>query len=161
MKFKEHPMEVEAFSVGRAAMVHKIDGHTITTDEPSSRGGTDIGPPPFNLHFAMLSGFMLATLCLILADRSMTFDEVRIHLSTNLDPRGVFGVARDIRPISKIHKTVTIRSNATVEQVVEIRDQLEWRCMVSQMLLLAGVEMTEEWHLNGKEVAPVMDTTAV
>ncbi|MEL7203203.1 MAG: OsmC family protein [Pseudomonadota bacterium] len=161
MKFKEHPMEVEAFSVGRAAMVHKVDGHTITTDEPSSRGGTDIGPPPFNLHFATLAGCMHATMSLILADRNMVFDEVRIHLSTKLDPRGVFGMARNVRPISKIHKTVTIRSNATAEQIADIREQLEWRCMVSQLLLLAGVEMTEEWHLNGTEVASVIDAVAV
>jgi len=149
MKIKSQFIECEAVSLGRASMAHKIDGHVVITDEPASRGGTDFGPPPFNTHFSMLAGCMYATMSLILADRSITFDQTRIHLRAQIDPRGVFGLAKDVLPISLIEKTVEVTSNITPETLAEIREELEWRCMVSQLLRRAGVSSNQTWSLNG------------
>ena len=149
MKLKDQFIECEAVAIGRASMAHRLDGHVVVTDEPAGRGGTDLGPPPFNAHFAMLAGCMYATMSLILADREVRFDRTRIHLRAAIDPRGVFGIARDVLPISLVEKTVEIEADIAEAALIEIREELSWRCMVSQLLRRAGVRSQETWSLNG------------
>lgn len=105
MEPKRQYIECEAISVGRASMAHRIDGRVVPTDEPAVRGGTDFGPPPFDTRVSMIAGCKYASMSLILADRSATFERMRIHLRTQVDPGGVFGIAKDVLPISLIEKT--------------------------------------------------------
>jgi len=150
MTYKKVPLAVEATGIGKTAMRLAYDNHVIVTDEPKGRGGTDQGPPPFNTHIAALAGCTHATMNLIAQGLKIDIADVRIALAAEIDPRGAFGVERVERPVSLIQMDVSLSTTADSARIAELKDQLAWRCMVSQLLRKAGVQIEECWTVNGR-----------
>ena len=65
--------------------------HTITTDEPESLGGTDLGPAPHELLPAMLASCISTMIALYAQQRDWQLGDVRVEVSYDKDttPRQV------------------------------------------------------------------------
>lgn len=144
-KTKHWPLQVTGVAENGAHVESLVGGHVFHTDEPGSRGGTDIGPAPFGTFIASLVGCSQATLNLISEERGVVFDDVSYRLSTEIDPRGAFGVAEVTHPVKEIRLEVECSTNATEEQLEEIEEELPRRCMVSTVLRQAGVRIHHSW----------------
>lgn len=146
VRIKRWPLEVTGVAENGAHVESSVGGHVLHTDEPASRGGTDAGPAPLATFVASLVGCTQATLNLISGERGVVFEDVSYRLSTEVDPRGAFGVAEVKRPVKEIRVDVECSTDATEEQLEEIREELPRRCMVSTVLRQAGVEIRHSWH---------------
>lgn len=145
-QIKQWPLEVTGVAETGAHVESSVGGHTLHTDEPESRGGTDAGPAPFGVFIASLVGCTQATVNLISRERGVLFKDVSYRLSTEIDPRGAFGVAEVTHPVNEIRLYIECSTDATEEQLEEIKEELPQRCMVSAVLRQAGVEILYSWH---------------
>ena len=75
---KQLPKSVEATGITPTCLQLNYEGHRIHTDEPPSRGGTDVGPPPFDSFVAMLTGCSHVILGLIADELGVAWDDPEI-----------------------------------------------------------------------------------
>lgn len=143
---KQWPLEVTGKAEQGAHVALSVGGHTLHTDEPPLRGGTDAGPAPFATFIASLVGCSHATLKLISREQGVTFSEVSYRLRTQIDPRGAFGVVEVTHPVENIQLDVTCKTDATDAQLEAISNELPKRCMVSVVMKQAGIRVHHAWH---------------
>ena len=81
MAVRYKPLEKIVSGVGKSPTCFEMDyeGHVLVTDEPASRNGTDLGPPPFDTFIAVLSGCSHVILGLIAKDLDVRIEDVKIR----------------------------------------------------------------------------------
>ena len=117
MRYK--PLEKNISGVGKSPTCFEMDyeGHTLVTDEPLNRNGTDLGPPPFDTFVAVLSGCSYVILGLIAKDLGVRIEDVKMRQRTELDLRGIYGVEEITKPITEIDLHIEFKTDATDDQI--------------------------------------------
>ena len=109
--------------------------HTLTVDEPAELGGTDKGPNPVELILASLGSCQEITYRAYAAALGIPLESVSVKLEGDIDLRGFFAVADDVRPgYEAIRGTVELTSSASEEQLETLREVVNGHCPVLDIL---------------------------
>ena len=99
---------------------------SIETDEPTPLGGTDAAVDPMELILAAVGTCLNIGWVTQARKRGIDYRDLRIEVSGNYDLRGYLDLDGETRPgFSDISYTVTVDSDATPEQLAEIKQAAE------------------------------------
>ncbi|MAG96094.1 MAG: OsmC family protein [Alphaproteobacteria bacterium] len=105
--------------------------HRLTVDEPAELGGTDKGPNPVELVLAALGTCQEITYRAYAAAMGIPLEGVSVTVEGDIDLRGFFAVADDVRPgYGAMRATVELTSSAGEEQLNQLRDMVNSHCPV-------------------------------
>lgn len=129
-KFTSQSRLVEGFH-SRAAM----RDHHISVDEPESLGGSDKGPNPVELVLAALGTCQEITYRAYAAAMGIPLDGVSVKVEGDIDLRGFFAVADDVRPgYNAVRATVTLTSSADEATLDQLRQMVDTHCPVLDII---------------------------
>ena len=107
----------------------------IKIDEPTTLGGSDLGPNPVELVLAALGACQEITYRLYADTLGIPLDDVSVKLTGRLDLRGFFAVDEAVRPgLRDIHATVTIDSPASADDIERLKATADRHCPVLDIL---------------------------
>jgi len=114
-------------------------------DEPTERGGTNLGPTPTDTAIAALIGCtnVIGNKC---ADKlGIDVGHMHIDASCEFDRRGVMlSEAIDV-PFQKITLNITTQGPATIEELELVAQEVAKYCPLSKLFRQAGTEIVENW----------------
>jgi uncharacterized OsmC-like protein len=117
----------------------------IIMDEPQALGGTDDGPNPMEYVIAALSGCTSVMISIIAQEKQFAFQGVAFENTGILDLRGLMGVEGVSPHFQKVRFTVTIDTQENEERIEELKNEVERRCPVYNLLKDAKVELDTKW----------------
>lgn len=117
----------------------------IIMDEPEALGGTDLGPNPMEYVVAALSGCTSVMISLIAKEKDFEFQSVDFENTGILDLRGLLGEEGVSPYFQKVRFTVKLYTQENDERLEELKNEVEKRCPVYNLLKDAGVELTTNW----------------
>jgi putative redox protein len=113
----------------------KIRQFSLTIDEPPTLGGSDAGPNPVELVLAALATCQEITYRAYATALGIPLESVSVKLDGALDLRGFFAVSDDVRPgFTGVEGTVTLKSPASREQLVKLKEVVDAHCPVLDVL---------------------------
>lgn len=141
--FKIH---VEGGSVSAARTVLTARGHSVATDEPTERGGTNLSATPLE---TMLSSFLGCTNVItnyVAGLMGITIRHMDMRLTGHFDTRGVFGKAEVRIPFPTVELEVVLDTDADDSAIETLRKTVAEKCPVSVVLREAGTNFEETWR---------------
>jgi putative redox protein len=130
----------------------RIKDHVLTCDEPSSLGGSDMGPNPLEFFMSAIGFCENVTFARFAALRGLQFESLETSARGHWDRRGQ-GEWEGIEPAFKDFVVETrIGSNEPLEKIREVARVTHMRCpMHSTISKIAPV--VDKLFVNGVEVA--------
>ncbi len=119
---------------------------TFVVDEPSERGGKDRGPNPLAYFIAGAASCLVNQFLTDAVYRGVKLDGVELTARGHFDRK--LGGAFD-----EIIYDLRLESPSAREQVLELAKEAEGMCYAHNTLRKAGVKMTTNLFLNGKQIA--------
>lgn len=120
---------------GRFRSEVTIREHSLTIDEPTSIGGTDLGPSPVEVILAALGSCQEITYRAFAAAMGIELDNVAVELEGDIDFRGFFAVDETVRAgFGDIRAIVKIESQASVADLERLREAVNSHCPVLDIL---------------------------
>lgn len=117
-------------------------------DEPTQRGGTNMGPAPTEAMLGALIGCTSVISQKIAKKIGVTFDEMKIDLDATLDQRGV-NLNTDVAvPFPKIVLKIAVTTSASDEEMAIIQSELKRFCAVATVFRASGTEIEEIWTVT-------------
>ena len=99
---------------------------SIETDEPAPLGGTDAAVDPMELVLAAVGTCLNIGWVTQARKRGIDYRDLRIEVNGNYDLRGYLDIDGETRPgFSDISYTVTVDTDASAEQLAEIKQAAE------------------------------------
>ncbi len=144
--FKPLPKHVEGRAITPTCLQIDYSDQRLHTDEPVSRQGTDVGPPPFDTFIAMLTGCSHVILGIIARELGVQVVDMKMRLDTQFDARGVYGIAQVDRPLERIDLFLEFKTDASADQLAIMKQTLAKRCPVNVVMTQAGIEIVEHWQ---------------
>lgn len=120
----------------------------IVMDEPEQLGGTDEGANPMEYVLAALSGCTSVMISLIAQEKNFLFSGVDFENIGYIDLRGLQGVSGVSPHFQKVRFEVVISTEESNERIAELKDEVEKRCPVYNLLKDAGVPLEANWVRN-------------
>lgn len=113
----------------------QVRGFALNVDEPPALGGTDKGPNPVEYALAALATCQEITYRLHADAMGIPVNDVSVALEGELDLRGFFNAAKDVRPgFLWIEGTVTFDSPATAQELAKLKEAVDAHCPVLDLL---------------------------
>ena len=113
----------------------KVRQFTLTVDEPPSLGGTDQGPNPVELVLTALATCQEITYRANATALGVPLDKVSVKLEGDLDLRGFFAVADDVRPgFAAVRGVVKLESSASPAELARLKEVVDAHCPVLDIL---------------------------
>jgi len=107
----------------------------LTVDEPPALGGGDAGPNPVELILAALASCQEITYRLHADALGIPLEGVSVKVSGELDLRGLFAAADDVRPgFQGLAVEVSLVSSASDAELERLREVVERHCPVLDLL---------------------------
>jgi putative redox protein len=122
--------------------------HSFIIDEPPERGGTDVAPTPLETMLGALVGCTNVIACRIAGEMGLGFRIRRIRIETELDHRGIDGVADVPVPFAEIALHIEAETDADDAAMARLRTDLDARCPMSVILREAGSTITQTWDIS-------------
>lgn len=120
---------------GRFRSEVTIREHSLTIDEPTSIGGTDLGPSPVEVILAALGSCQEITYRAFAAAMGIELDNVAVELEGDIDFRGFFAVDETVRAgFGNIRAIVKIESRASAADLERLREAVNSHCPVLDIL---------------------------
>jgi len=120
---------------GRFRSEVTIREHSLTIDEPTSIGGTDLGPSPVEVILAALGSCQEITYRAFAAAMGIELDNVAVELEGDIDFRGFFAVDETVRAgFGDIRAIVKIESRASAADLERLREAVNSHCPVLDIL---------------------------
>ena len=142
------PFAVTGRGTGVAQTV-AVDGadYTIETDAYEAFGGQDQHPSPLAFTLASLSSCNQVTSSIVAKELGVTIEHVSFRVEADFNPTTMTtGAHREGETtFQNLRVTAEVATDATPEQFETLRTETERRCPVSQLFVLAGVEVTSTW----------------
>jgi len=124
----------------------KVRDVSFTIDEPTARGGTNLGPSPTDTAIAALIGCVNVIGNKCAESLGVDIGQLSIDAECDFDRRGVT-LAEEIEvPFSAV--TVTVRANGTADQAALNRVAIETErfCPLSKLFRQAGTKLEVNWQ---------------
>lgn len=129
---------------GSKTVVKVRDTPEITIDEPTERGGTNMGATPVENVLAGLCGCDAVITHSVAGIIGFEYSAIEYECEAVIDPRGSRGVA-GVRPyFETVNFKIMVHSDETPENFAKLRKNVENRCPVSNLIRDAGVEFNVE-----------------
>lgn len=130
---------------GALTVVSVRDTADFVIDEPTERGGTNMGPTPVESVMGGLCGCDAAITRQVALIMNFDYGNVSYTCDAEIDVRGAKGVT-GVRPyFERVTVKKTFRTNETAERVEKLKANVEQRCPVSNLIRDAGVDLCIEW----------------
>lgn len=117
----------------------------VVMDEPQPFGGADKGASPMEYVTAALIGCIGITLSVVSREKEFKFSNVTMEMEGQLDLRGFMGMPGVCRHFCDLHGTVVLETEESEERINEVKELVENRCPVSNLLTDAGVAANIIW----------------
>jgi uncharacterized OsmC-like protein len=117
-------------------------------DEPEARGGTNQAPTPTETLMASLIGCTNVITQRIAHGLGVEINAMDIRVSVNFDRRGVALEEELEQPFSDLVMDIDITTNATDEQMADIKRDLAKFCPIAKVIRGSGINVTENWHVT-------------
>ncbi len=118
----------------------------FVTDEPDTMGGTNTAPSPLESVLASLVGCDGVIINGVAQAMSFAYSGVDFECTGQVDIRGPKGVP-GVRPyFEKVDLKITLHTDEPEDRVGKLRDNVEFRCPVMNLLRDAGVELNVVWE---------------
>lgn len=121
------------------------DFKPIIVDEPKTLGGTDEGPNPVELVLASLSSCASIMIAFISKELKFTYTDIEFKNEGTLDLRGLQGVEGVSPHFQSVEFNVVIHTEESEERIEALKNEVERRCPVLNLLADAGVKVEGEW----------------
>jgi len=126
------------------------DFATIVMDEPVELGGADEGPNPMEFVLAALSGCTSVMISLIAQEKDFKFKNVDFKNTGILDLRGLKGVEGVSPHFQKVRFDVIFDTEESDERIEELKQEVERRCPVYNLIKDSGAEIQAKWYRKSK-----------
>ena len=124
-----------------------VAGHEVTTDEPESRGGSNLAAAPIQVFMASLIGCTNVITNKCARDLGVEITSMEIEMEAELDRRGMFLVEPVAVPFPSITLNIDVKTNATDEQWDQVVDYLHKFCPIAVVIRASGTKIHENWNL--------------
>ena len=124
---------IKEFFAGNAEDATRQEGFTLDADEPAIAAGQNSAPNPVEYLLHALASCLTGTLVYHAAVRGIQIDAIESSYTGDIDVRGLFGLAADVRKgLNKVTVNMRVKSEATVEELTELAMYSPVYDMVSQ-----------------------------
>ena len=117
-------------------------------DEPEARGGTNLAPSPTETLMASLMGCTNVITQKIARKMGVEISAMDIRLRAQFDRRGVLLEEEVEHPFSDLVLDIDIATDATDEQMADIKRDLEKFCPIAKVIRASGINVTENWNVS-------------
>lgn len=121
---------------------------TMTIDEPTERGGTNMGATPTETLVTALIGCTTVVSHRIADRLGITLENMSVDVDADFDRRGVMQEEHLTVPFPKMDLRVTVTSSAPDDQIEQLKDDLRKFCPISNVIRQSGTDLTETWTVN-------------
>jgi uncharacterized OsmC-like protein len=126
---------IKDFYAGNAEDTTRNEAFSLDADEPVIAAGQDSAPNSMEYVLHALATCLTGTLVYHAAVRGIHIDAVESSYTGDMDVRGLFGLADNVRKgFSKITVTMRVKSAASVEELTELAMYSPVNEMLSQSL---------------------------
>ncbi|WP_459500518.1 OsmC family protein [Bacillus sp. C1] len=122
------------------------DFSKFIVDEPKSLGGTDEGPNPVEYVLGALSSCTSVMIGLISKEKDFSYQEVDFENNGTLDLQGLMGVKGISIHFQSVNFDVIFRTYEPDSRITELKEEVEKRCPVYNLLKDAGVRIESNWY---------------
>lgn len=123
----------------------KMGEFDVVLDEPAYVGGTNKGASPMDYVTAALIGCAGITLSVVAKQMDFSFTAARFEAEGDIDLRGFAGMPGVCRHFCDFRGKFYVKTNESQERLDMVKDQVENRCPVFNLLHDAGVQTSIEW----------------
>ncbi|AIE58966.1 OsmC family protein [Bacillus methanolicus] len=117
----------------------------FSTDEPTELGGSDTAPNPMEYVCAALNGCNGVMIPLVAKELDFSFSGIDFETTGIVDIRGLMGEEGVSPHFQKIRFRVNIQTEESEERIEQLKNEVERRCPVMNLLLDAGVKVDSKW----------------
>ncbi|MEK4023941.1 OsmC family protein [Sporosarcina sp. FSL W7-1283] len=114
-------------------------------DEPENLGGKNEGPNPVELVLASLSSCTSVMIALIAKEHKFSYEAAEFSNSGELDLQGLAGVEGVSPHFQSVQFDVVLTTEETEERIELLKQAVEKRCPVMNLLLDANVPVQSTW----------------
>jgi uncharacterized OsmC-like protein len=112
---------IKDFFAGNAEDTTRKEAFTLHADEPVIAAGQNRAPNSMEFVLHALATCLTGTLVYHAAVRGIEIEAIESSYSGDMDVRGLFGLADDVRKgFNKVSVTMRVKSSATVEELTEL-----------------------------------------
>lgn len=117
-------------------------------DEPPERGGSNLGLTPTETLMSSLIGCTNVISKRIAHGMGVAMGEMKIDLTAMFDRRGTMLMEEVEQPFRDIVLTIDVETDATPEQLEQIKTDLAKYCPIAKVIRAAGTTITENWTVR-------------
>ncbi|MFX3623874.1 MAG: OsmC family protein [Ectobacillus sp.] len=122
------------------------DFSKLIVDEPKNLGGTDEGPNPVEYVLGALSSCTSVMIALIAKEKNFSYEGVEFENNGTLDLQGLAGVDGVSPHFQSVSFDVIFRTDESASRIEELKEEVEKRCPVYNLLKDAGVRIESNWY---------------
>lgn len=122
-----------------------VDGLEMVIDEPVVRGGTNLGPTPTATALAALIGCTNVIGHKCAKKLGVDIGHLKISAACEFDRRGVTLQEEINVPFTKIILDVEVNGGASVDEILQVAQEVSKFCPLSKLYRQAGTDIEERW----------------
>ena len=138
-------MKMQAKAVSHARTDVSVRDVSSIIDEPEERGGTNQGLTPTETMIASLVGCTNVITQRIAHRKGVNIGAMSVDAHAKFDRRGVSLEQEIDIPFPELTLTIDIQSDASSEQLEEIKRDLQKFCPIAKVIRGAGTQIHEQW----------------
>jgi len=117
-------------------------------DEPTERGGTNLGLTPTETMVAALIGCTNVITNKIVDSYDMKIDAMDVDVEAQFDRRGVT-LQDDVQvPFPSMTLNINIKSPNSTDEFEKVKADLQKFCPVAKVIRESGTTITENWNIS-------------
>ena len=117
-------------------------------DEPLERHGTNLGLTPTETLMSSLIGCTNVISKRIAHNMGVAMEKMDVALTAQFDRRGTMLMEEVEHPFSDIVLDISVESDASPEQLEQIKTDLTKYCPIAKVIRNSGVTITENWTVT-------------
>ncbi|MFC4076571.1 OsmC family protein [Salinithrix halophila] len=117
----------------------------LSLDDTEELGGKDEAPNPLEFILASLNGCNGIMIPLVAKECNFSFSAISFDSSGIVDTRGFMGEPDICTHFKSIHHVITIHTTEPDHRLQELKEQVEARCPIFNLLIDANIHLTSEW----------------
>jgi uncharacterized OsmC-like protein len=128
--------------------VSTAEGHTIVTDEPAERGGTDTGAAPLYHLAASLAACQTVQIVKVAEAMRFKHGDINIDCSAVTDLiEGLEGNANGVMHFCEAELIIDIETDESEKKIERLKALSEDRCPVGRLFIEAGYPPRVIWNI--------------
>jgi putative redox protein len=121
---------------------------TTVVDEPTERGGTNLGPTPTETLAAALIACTNVISHKCAKKHGVEFNAMSIEAESSLDRRGTQLIEEIEVPFPKIRLIISVTTDASEAEIEKVKADLHRFCPIAKVIRNAGTEIEEVWNVQ-------------